>query len=88
MVPRENKNNAYAKCGRINKEYYGIFQSGLYSKPSRDQSCFDGSVGTYSLPGRVARVRDAMVLVVSYGILIERVIYYPWGMHICDYDAK
>ena len=23
MVPRENKNNAYAKFGRINKEYYG-----------------------------------------------------------------
>ena len=29
MVPRENKNNAYPKFGRINKEYYGIFQSGL-----------------------------------------------------------
>ena len=29
MVPRENKNNAYAKFGRTNKEYYGIFQTGL-----------------------------------------------------------
>ena len=29
MVPRESKNNAYAKFGPINKEYYGIFQSGL-----------------------------------------------------------
>ena len=29
MVPRENKNNAYAKFGGTNKEYYGIFQSGL-----------------------------------------------------------
>ena len=29
MVPRENKNSAYAKFGRINKEYYGIFRSGL-----------------------------------------------------------
>ena len=29
MVPRENKINAYAKFGRINKEYYGIFQSGI-----------------------------------------------------------
>ena len=29
MVPRENKNNAYAKFGRINKEYYGILRSGL-----------------------------------------------------------
>ena len=28
MVPRENKNNAYAKFGGTNKEYYGIFQSG------------------------------------------------------------
>ena len=25
MVPRENKNNAYAKFWRTNKEYYGIF---------------------------------------------------------------
>ena len=28
MVPRENKNNAYAKFGGINKEYYGIFRNG------------------------------------------------------------
>ena len=48
----------------------------------------DGSVWTYSLPGCVARVRGMMVPVVSYEILIERVIYYPWGMHICDYDEK
>ena len=30
MVPRENKNNAYAKFGETNKEYYGIFQNGLW----------------------------------------------------------
>ena len=29
MVPRENKNNAYAKLGGTNKEYYGIFRNGL-----------------------------------------------------------
>ena len=29
MVPRENKNNGYAKFWRTNKEYYGIFESGL-----------------------------------------------------------
>ena len=29
MVPRENKNNAYAKFGGTNKEYYGVFRSGL-----------------------------------------------------------
>ena len=29
MVPRENKNNVYAKFGGTNKEYYGIFRSGL-----------------------------------------------------------
>ena len=29
MVPRENKNNAHAKFGGTNKEYYGIFQNGL-----------------------------------------------------------
>ena len=29
MVPRVNKNNAYAKFVGTNKEYYGIFRSGL-----------------------------------------------------------
>ena len=29
MVPRENKNNAYANFGGKNKEYYGNFRSGL-----------------------------------------------------------
>ena len=29
MVPRENKNNAYAKFGGTNKKYYGISRSGL-----------------------------------------------------------
>ena len=28
MVPRENKNNAYAKFGGTNKEYYSIFRNG------------------------------------------------------------
>ena len=31
MVPRENKNNAYAKLGGTKKEYYGIFRTGLYT---------------------------------------------------------
>ena len=29
IVPREYKNNAYAKFGGTNKEYYGTFRSGL-----------------------------------------------------------
>ena len=29
MVPREKKNNAYAKFWGTNKEYYGIFRTGL-----------------------------------------------------------
>ena len=29
IVSRENKNNAYAKFWRTNKEYYGIFESDL-----------------------------------------------------------
>ena len=29
LVPRENKDNAYAKFAVTNKEYYGIFQNGL-----------------------------------------------------------
>ena len=29
MVPRENKNNAYAKFGGTNKEYHGIFRNGV-----------------------------------------------------------
>ena len=32
MVPRENKNNSYAKFGRTNKEYYSIFRSGLLER--------------------------------------------------------
>jgi len=31
MVPRENKNDAYAKFGGTNKEYYGVFRTGLYT---------------------------------------------------------
>ena len=31
MVPRENKNNTYAKFWRENKEYYGIFESGPFN---------------------------------------------------------
>ena len=30
MVPREKKNNAYAKFWGTNKEYYGIFRTGLF----------------------------------------------------------
>ena len=30
MVPRKNKSNAFAKFGGTNKEYYGLFQSGLF----------------------------------------------------------
>ena len=31
MVPRENKNTPYAKFEGTNKEYHGIFRSGLWS---------------------------------------------------------
>ena len=30
MVPRENKNNVYAKFGGTNKEYYGTFRNSVY----------------------------------------------------------
>ena len=30
MVPRENKNNSYAKFEGLNEEYYGIFRNGLF----------------------------------------------------------
>ena len=29
MAPRELEDNAYAKCWREDKEYYGIFENGL-----------------------------------------------------------
>ena len=35
MVPREYKNNAFAKFWRTNKEYYGIFESGLLKNLQR-----------------------------------------------------
>ena len=31
-VPRENKNNAYAKFWRTSKRYYGIVDSGLWQE--------------------------------------------------------
>ena len=40
MVPRENKNNAYAKFGGTSKEYYGIFRTGLLGNLGFD----DGNV--------------------------------------------
>ena len=33
MVPRENKNNAYAKFEGTNKEYCGIFRCDLSNSP-------------------------------------------------------
>ena len=45
MVPRENKNNAYAKVGGTNKEYYGSFRNGLLA-------LFLFSLGTIVSPKR------------------------------------
>ena len=42
MVPREYKNNAYAKFGGTNKEYYGIFRSGLLP-----EQLFRGGIYTF-----------------------------------------
>ena len=38
--------------------------------------------------GAMARVRGTMASVVSYEIVIKRLIYYPWGMRICDYEQN
>ena len=38
MVPGESKNNAYAKFGAANKEYYGISQSGLLNDSKISQA--------------------------------------------------
>ena len=42
MVPKENKNNAYAKFGGTNKEHYGIIRNGLFAilVTNRDQGWF------------------------------------------------
>ena len=32
MVPRENKSNNFQNFGGTNKEYYGIFESGLLAE--------------------------------------------------------
>ena len=42
MVPRENKNNPYAKFGRTNWEYYGIFRSGLLRIEAWKSQDFNG----------------------------------------------
>ena len=39
MAPRENKNNAYAKFGGTNKEYYGIFRTGLLNNTHTCSHC-------------------------------------------------
>ena len=39
MVPRENKNIAYAKFGGTNKEYYGIFRNGQFMPPCSKATC-------------------------------------------------
>ena len=38
MVPREIENNAYVKFWKTNKEYYGIFKSGLLEDISQTHS--------------------------------------------------
>ena len=40
MVPRENKNNAYAKFRGTNKEYYGIFLTGLLPRVNKQRRGF------------------------------------------------
>ena len=32
MVPRQNKSNTDAKFWKTNKEYYGMFESGLFKR--------------------------------------------------------
>ena len=39
MVPRENKNNAYAKFGGTNKDCYGIFRNGLFVFLTWQRTC-------------------------------------------------
>ena len=41
MVPRENKNNAYAKFRGTDKEYYGIFRTGLLVQWAIFELCKD-----------------------------------------------
>ena len=38
MVPREKKKHSYAKFGGKNKEYYGIFRSGVLVMMQTDDS--------------------------------------------------
>ena len=47
MVSRENKNNTYAKFWRASKEYYGIFESGLFWTPSGRSASADSTFPRY-----------------------------------------
>jgi len=47
MVPRENKNTTYAKFWKTNKEYYGIFESGLYYYLNRKSSSQTGALSIF-----------------------------------------
>ena len=44
MVSRENKNNAYAKCSRAKKHYYGIFKSGPLDSGLMSDNALDVSL--------------------------------------------
>ena len=45
MVPRENKNNADAKFGGTNKQYYGIFRNGLLDVSNAIQGYYNRDQG-------------------------------------------
>ena len=53
MVPKENENNAYAKFGWTNKEYYGIFRGGLLGAVTEQAWCADLKLMVQAVIGRV-----------------------------------
>ena len=67
MVPRENKNNAYAKFGGTNKKYYGIFRSGLLWSLNNDNG--DGNENISNLHIRWAKTIALHALLVRFSLL-------------------
>ena len=79
MIPRENKNNAYAKFWGKNKEYFGIFRTGLLkieTSTFSDKNCKSaGSWTRYSLFHRLPYLWSHSNYVTNLKICFQNVTF-------------
>ena len=87
MVPRENKNNAYAKFGGTNKEYYGIFRSGLLIRLAREIPVilkFSASdrlyMGSNEIQQQISNYKNVGSFVTIYEVINTIVSFLVFGL--------